>query len=180
MPVKTKTNQLSLPTSRISRIGVLEYQGRQECLHLAIGKPVSRVDGSSGIPDADRSANERERSRDRTIFRITNPIGGDLDVLGNNEYIGWHTHRPADADSVDWASIYSKPLIMGEFGGDAGFGHHADAQTRWSEEYQEDLYRHPVAMLKRIPFLRRVTPWVLKDFRSPRRTLAGIQRHSNY
>jgi len=68
---------------------------------------------------------------------------------------------------------------MSEFGGDARFGYHADALTRWSEEYQENLYRHQIAMLKRIPFLRGVTPWVLKDFRSPRRTLPGIEDYFN-
>ena len=26
----------------------------------------------------------------------------DLDVLGNNEYIGWYIRRMADADSMDW------------------------------------------------------------------------------
>lgn len=116
---------------------------------------------------------------DRTIVSIADPIASDLDVLGNNEYIGWYTHRPADADSMDWTSQYSKPLIMSEFGGDARFGYHADALTRWSEEYQENLYRHQIAMLKRIPFLRGLTPWVLKDFRSPRRTLPGIEDYFN-
>jgi len=116
---------------------------------------------------------------ERTTVSILDPIARDLDVLGNNEYIGWYTHQPADADFMDWTSKYSKPLIMSEFGGDARFGYHADALTRWSEEYQENLYRHQIAMLKRIPFLRGVTPWVLKDFRSPRRTLPGIEDYFN-
>jgi beta-glucuronidase len=34
-------------------------------------------------------------------------------------------------------------------------------------------------MLKRIPFLRGVSPWVLKDFRSPRRTLPRFQDFFN-
>lgn len=116
---------------------------------------------------------------DRILVSINDPIAGDLDVLGNNEYIGWYTHRPADADTIDWTSKYSKPLIMSEFGGDARFGFHADALTRWSEEYQENLYQHQIGMLKRIPFLRGTTPWVLKDFRSPRRTLPGIEDYFN-
>jgi len=37
------------------------------------------------------------------------------------------------------------------------------------------LYEHQIAMLKRIPFLRGTTPWILMDFRSPRRQLPGIQ-----
>ncbi len=110
---------------------------------------------------------------------LNDPIGGDLDVLGNNEYIGWYVHRPEEADSMDWVSEYGKPLIMSEFGGDALFGNHGDALARWTEEYQENLYEHQLAMLKRIPFLRGMTPWVLKDFRSPRRTLPRIEDYFN-
>jgi beta-glucuronidase len=115
----------------------------------------------------------------RIIVTINDPIANDLDVLGNNEYIGWYVHQPADADITDWVSKYDKPLIMSEFGGDARFGYHADTLTRWSEEYQENLYQHQLAMLKRISFLRGTTPWILKDFRSPRRTLPGIEDYFN-
>jgi beta-glucuronidase len=34
-------------------------------------------------------------------------------------------------------------------------------------------------MLKRISFLRGTTPWILMDFRSPRRTLPGIEDYFN-
>jgi beta-glucuronidase len=115
----------------------------------------------------------------RFKIRIDDPLANDLDVLGNNEYIGWYVHTPEDADITDWSSSYDKPLIMSEFGGDALFGHHGDAHARWTEEYQENLYRHQIAMLKRIPFLRGTTPWILKDFRSPRRTLPGVQDYFN-
>ena len=30
-------------------------------------------------------------------------------------------------------------------------------------------------MLDNMPFVRGITPWILKDFRSPRRALPGIQ-----
>jgi beta-glucuronidase len=115
----------------------------------------------------------------RTTMRIGDPIAGDLDVVGINEYIGWYSHPPADADAMEWRSAYDKPLIMSEFGGDALSGYHGDARTRWTEEYQESLYRHQITMLKRIPFLRGVAPWVLKDFRSPRRTLPHFEDYFN-
>ncbi|HKF22561.1 MAG TPA: glycoside hydrolase family 2 TIM barrel-domain containing protein [Candidatus Angelobacter sp.] len=116
---------------------------------------------------------------DHISVRISDPIASQLDVMGNNEYIGWYIHRPADADVTSWSSEYDKPLIMSEFGGDALSGYHGDPATRWTEEYQEDLYEHQIAMLKRIPFLRGTTPWILKDFRSPRRTLPHIQDYFN-
>jgi beta-glucuronidase len=115
----------------------------------------------------------------RTTVQIDDPIANDLDVLGNNEYIGWYTGRPENTDSMDWVSRYDKPLIMSEFGGDALFGYHGDAHTRWTEEYQENLYEHQIAMLKRISFLRGMSPWILKDFRSPRRTLPRFEDYFN-
>jgi beta-glucuronidase len=49
----------------------------------------------------------------------------------------------------------------------------------WSEEYQESLYKHQIAMLQKIPFLCGMSPWILMDFRSPRRQLPGIQDFRN-
>jgi beta-glucuronidase len=116
---------------------------------------------------------------DRITISLNDPIATDLDVLGNNEYIGWYVRRPEDADRTDWTSKYNKPLIMSEFGGDALYGYHGSTSVRWTEEYQENLYQHQVAMLRRIPFLRGTTPWILKDFRSPRRTLPRIEDYFN-
>jgi beta-glucuronidase len=119
------------------------------------------------------------RQEGRVSMQINDPLGEAVDVLGTNEYIGWYSGRIEEADTTDWLSKFGKPLIMSEFGGDALFGYHGDAQTRWSEEYQKDLYEHQIAMLKRISFLRGMSPWVLKDFRSPRRTLPRFEDYFN-
>lgn len=114
-----------------------------------------------------------------TTQMIDDPLGEVLDVLGCNEYVGWYDGLPAKADGLEWTSKYDKPLIMSEFGADALYGHHGDELTRWTEEYQEDLYRHQLVMLKKISFLRGTAPWILMDFRSPRRPLPGIQDYWN-
>jgi len=114
-----------------------------------------------------------------TTQMIDDPLGEFLDVLGCNEYVGWYDGLPEKADGLEWKSKYQKPLVMSEFGGDALFGNHGDALTRWTEEYQENIYHHQVAMLKKIPFLRGTSPWILTDFRSPRRPLPGIQDYWN-
>lgn len=106
---------------------------------------------------------------------IDDPIAEQLDVMGNNEYIGWYDGPPEKCDRTSFRSPWSKPLIMSEFGGDALFGRRGAAQERWTEDYQEALYERQIAMLKRIPFLRGASPWILMDFRSPRRPLPGIQ-----
>jgi beta-glucuronidase len=66
---------------------------------------------------------------------------------------------------------------MSEFGAEALYGHHGskDTASSWSEEYQEQLYKDQVAMFKTIPFLKGVCPWVLVDFRSPRRLHPTLQ-----
>jgi beta-glucuronidase len=124
------------------------------------------------------AAMERHYLDDKTQL-IDDPLGEFLDVLGCNEYVGWYDGLPEKADGLEWKSKYQKPLVMSEFGGDASFGHHGDAMTRWTEEYQENIYQHQIAMLKRIPFLRGTAPWILMDFRSPRRPLPGIQDYWN-
>ena len=63
----------------------------------------------------------------------------------------------------------NKPVMITEFGADALGGYHADADTRWSEEYQDTLYKNQFKMLAGIPGLRGLVPWILVDFRSPRR-----------
>jgi beta-glucuronidase len=110
---------------------------------------------------------------------IDDPLGEYLDVLGCNEYIGWYEGTPDLAQRTRWASKYNKPLIMSEFGGDAKFGLHGAPEQRWTEEYQESIYREQIAMLKQIPFLRGISPWILMDFRSPRRTLPEVQDFYN-
>ena len=120
------------------------------------------------------AAMERHYLDDKTQM-IDDPLAEYLDVLGCNEYVGWYDGLPEKADGLEWKSKYQKPLVMSEFGGDALFGHHGDALTRWTEEYQANIYQHQIGMLKRIPFLRGTAPWILMDFRSPRRPLPGIQ-----
>jgi beta-glucuronidase len=110
---------------------------------------------------------------------IDDPLGQSLDVIGANEYIGWYEQTPADADRTNWHISYNKPLIMSEFGGDAKAGLHGPETQRWTEEYQASIYRHQFPMLRRIPQLRGLSPWVLMDFRSPMRQLPGVQDYFN-
>jgi beta-glucuronidase len=107
--------------------------------------------------------------------RIDDPLGADLDVLGLNEYVGWYDGLPKKCDTLDWSAAHDKPIVVSEFGADAKAGMHGDALTRFSEEYQADLYRRQLAMLRRVPAVRGMSPWILVDFRSPRRPLPGVQ-----
>jgi len=110
---------------------------------------------------------------------VDDPLGKSLDVIGVNEYIGWYEQHAEAADITEWKIDYQKPMIMSEFGGDARAGLHGGDNDRWTEEYQANIYRHQLPMLNRIPQLRGMSPWVLMDFRSPNRPLAGIQDEFN-
>ena len=113
------------------------------------------------------------------VRTLSDQLAESLDVLGVNEYIGWYEGKPEDADRTQWKFAQEKPVIISEFGGSAQYGLHADAATRFSEEYQANLFQHQLTMVQRIPELAGLSPWVLMDFRSPRRFLPGIQDYFN-
>jgi beta-glucuronidase len=110
---------------------------------------------------------------------LDDPIGESLDVLGLNEYLGWYFGHPEEADHFQWESKYAKPLIVSEFGADALYAKHGNSSQRWTEEYQANLYVHQLGMIRNIPGLAGLSPWVLMDFHSPRRQLPGIQDYYN-
>lgn len=101
-----------------------------------------------------------------------------VDVVSFNQYVGWY-RDVNDASKMTWEIPYNKPVIISEFGGGAKYGLHGPKNQRWTEEFQENLYRENCAMLDKIDGLAGTTPWILKDFRSPRRVLAGIQDYYN-
>ena len=120
-------------------------------------------------------AGATEQPDGSTVLRIEDPLARHLDVVGVNEYFGWYDGLPSKIDSLRWETTVTKPLVLSEFGAGALYGLRADSLTRWTEDYQAYLYREQIAMLRRVPFLRGMSPWILADFRSPRRPLPGVQ-----
>lgn len=110
---------------------------------------------------------------------IDDPLAKLVDVIGVNNYCGWYAMTPGDCGGQKWISHYNKPVIMSEFGAEALQGLHGDKSERWNEEYQADVYRNNITMLENMPMLRGVSPWILKDFRSPRRQLPKMQDFFN-
>ena len=124
------------------------------------------------------AALETHRIDPNTIM-VDDPLGQYLDVVSCNEYIGWYDGPPEKIDRTAWKTTYEKPFLISEFGADAQAGRHGGDGTAWTEEFQADVYRRQIAMFQRIPFLSGTIAWVLMDFRSPRRPLAGIQDFFN-
>jgi beta-glucuronidase len=109
------------------------------------------------------------------ISCVQDPLADVVDVIAFNEYIGWYDGLPEKCARVTWEIPYNKPVFVSEFGGDARQGYHGSKNQRWTEEYQEDLYRQTLPMLDTIDGLAGFSPWILVDFRSPRRVLPGIE-----
>jgi len=106
---------------------------------------------------------------------IEDPLQDFVDVIAFNQYIGWYDGLPEKCKTAEFDIKFDKPVMVSEFGGDALQGNHGSKDARWTEEFQEDLYRETLKMLDKIPQLRGITPWILADFRSPRRVLPDIQ-----
>jgi beta-glucuronidase len=112
--------------------------------------------------------------------RITldDPLNAHLDLLAVNTYVGWYGDGLPDVIAKKkWVSPYAKPLIFSEFGADAPHGNRGSPTERWTEEYQQFMFAETLKKAREIPFLRGTAPWILKDFRSPRRWHG---RHQNY
>ena len=106
---------------------------------------------------------------------VQDPLADIVDIVAFNEYIGWYDGLNDKLTTAKWEIPYDKPVFISEFGADAKQGYHGTADQRWTEEYQEDLYKKTLAMIDKIDGIVGFTPWILMDFRSPRRPLPGIQ-----
>ncbi|OIV41187.1 glycoside hydrolase family 2 protein [Flavobacterium johnsoniae] len=102
-----------------------------------------------------------------------------VDIVSFNQYLGWYRGTNESCKDMQWVIPYNKPVIISEFGGEALQGLHGDKKERWNEEYQEELYVQNTQMFNRIEGLAGVSPWILVDFRSPRRQLPNIQDFFN-
>ena len=116
----------------------------------------------------------------QNLRTIDDPLGEYVDLVAFNEYLGWYGGTPADCRTAHWTTKYDKPVFISETGAEALSGFHRDSLTRWSEEYQEWYYKEQVDMLKRMPdnFIG-ISPWILADFRSPRRNNPTYQEGWN-
>jgi beta-glucuronidase len=116
------------------------------------------------------AAMEKHYSKDdMNLAIISDPLSDIVDIVSFNQYIGWYEGLSDKLERTKWQIPYNKPVIVSEFGGGAKFGLHGDVGTRWTEEFQADIYTKTLTMLEQIDGWAGVSPWILMDFRSPRR-----------
>ncbi|MDR2129886.1 MAG: beta galactosidase jelly roll domain-containing protein [Odoribacteraceae bacterium] len=118
-------------------------------------------------------------SDNKGVNTLNDNMNEYVDVISFNEYVGWYRGNNETARAMQWVVPYNKPVIISEFGGGALQGLHGDKTRRWTEEYQEELYRANLEMLDKIDGLSGLSPWILVDFYSPRRQLPGVQDFFN-
>ena len=109
------------------------------------------------------------------VYTYNDPLMEKLDVISFNEYLGWYGGLPEACRDKTFEFGLEKPVIVSEYGGGALKGFHGDKLTRWTEEYQEYLYKESIPMFDKIDGLSGMTPWILVDFMTPLRQLRGIQ-----
>jgi beta-glucuronidase len=114
-------------------------------------------------------------SDDPSVRAITDPFASKVDIISFNQYIGWYDGIPEKLSTIKWRLPKDKPIFISEFGAGAKSGFHGDRDTIWTEEHQQYLYEETLKSIGKIGNLRGISPWILVDFRSPRRHLPGIQ-----
>lgn len=120
---------------------------------------------------------ERNEDEGHPVLTLADPLAKAVDVLAINTYNGWYgPDAPSEIGAIEWRLPDNKPLIFSELGADAKKGRfQPDDPHKFSEDYQAAYYRATLAMAERIPTLAGISPWILKDFRSPRRQRPVIQ-----
>ncbi|HEX3043497.1 MAG TPA: glycoside hydrolase family 2 TIM barrel-domain containing protein [Bacillota bacterium] len=115
---------------------------------------------------------------DHRELKIADRLADDLDVVGVNEYYGWYNPDFSQLIRLFENSQPAKPVIISEFGADARAGARGTADDLGTEDCQLAIYRKQLETLGKIPYVKGISPWILYDFRCPRR-LHHLQNYYN-
>ncbi|MCR5502534.1 MAG: glycoside hydrolase family 2 [Lachnospiraceae bacterium] len=115
---------------------------------------------------------------DEAENRIADRLAEHLDIIGVNEYYGWYNPDFKRLPALMSNSDPEKPVIITEFGADAMRGFTGDPEKKGTEEYQAGVYETQLSILMKIDYIKGISPWILYDFRCPRRT-SSIQKYYN-
>ncbi len=102
-------------------------------------------------------------------LRIEDRLADRLDIVGINEYFGWYEPDFEGLRQLLTNSRPGKPVVISETGAGAVAGMHGSALAFFSEERQAEFYRRQFSIVRDFDTVRGICPWLLYDFRSPRR-----------
>ena len=101
-----------------------------------------------------------------------------LDIISFNQLL----EQNSDINSLDKMKFdisYNKPIIICGFGVEAKFGYHGTLSQIWTEEFQDNYYNNYFEFLESLEGLAGVSPYILKDFRSPKGVIQSIHNFYN-
>lgn len=102
-------------------------------------------------------------------MRVEDRLAPHLDVLGLNEYYGWYVQDWDEFERLMSGSAPGKPVIISETGAGALAGYRGRDDMPFTEDYQDRVYARQIDVLRRTDYVAGITPWILYDFRCPRR-----------
>lgn len=105
----------------------------------------------------------------REAFRIEDRLAQHLDVIGLNEYFGWYEPDFTGLERLIANSSPDRPVVISEVGADALAGHRGGERELFTEDCQAAIFREQIAIIRDVPWIQGFFPWLLYDFRSPRR-----------
>ena len=101
---------------------------------------------------------------------INDRLATYLDIIGLNEYMGWYTPDFSQLTRLFENSSPEKPVVITEFGADALPRHRGSIYDKGTEDCQTFVYEQQIETLRKIEYIKGMAPWILYDFRCPRRT----------
>lgn len=104
-----------------------------------------------------------------TQNRIEDRLAAHIDVIGLNEYYGWYEENFEDLVAIGENSNPDRPVVISETGADGVIGPKGPKTGLFSEDYMADVYRWQIAALRKLDYIKGMSPWILYDFRVERR-----------
>ncbi|MGV8981447.1 glycoside hydrolase family 2 TIM barrel-domain containing protein [Clostridium sp.] len=100
---------------------------------------------------------------------INDRLMDSLDIVGVNEYYGWYDPNFEKLPECLKNSMLTKPVVITEFGGGALSNNRGTCDDLFTEDMQEAIYKKQIQTLSKIDYIKGMSPWILYDFRCPRR-----------
>ncbi|MEL7472749.1 MAG: glycoside hydrolase family 2 TIM barrel-domain containing protein [Planctomycetota bacterium] len=141
---------------------------------LKLGALAKRLDPSRLLSAALFARQERDAGR-LVRMVIEDPFGEVADVLAINQYVGWYHDQPESLRGVAIERRWNKPFVFSEFGAGVKHGLRGEPEAVWTEDFGVRYYNENLDWIESLDSIAGLSPWILKDFRSPRRPLYGIQ-----
>ncbi|MDY0091577.1 MAG: glycoside hydrolase family 2 TIM barrel-domain containing protein [Candidatus Vecturithrix sp.] len=102
-------------------------------------------------------------------LKIEDRLADALDLIGLNEYYGWYEPHYEELVQIGENSRPDKPVIITETGAGALAGHHGTTSDMFTEEYMARVYTRQIETIRKLDYVKGMSPWILYDFRASRR-----------